>query len=123
MFACVSGISGERLLVFLAMFWPKACLESKPARHTDLTVTDTAGLITPGYLVCSFQKKHKVRLTAYAVTTLSLSCRIRQCWCEAGGRCVGVGELDPSVSSRLALLTLLQSTTFHNLATDLSAQI
>lgn len=47
-----------------ARLWPKACLESKCARHTDLTVTQQ--VITPGYLVCSAQKRHKVLGSAHA---------------------------------------------------------
>lgn len=49
MIASSNGTDGAG---FFATLWPKACLESKSARHTDLTVTDTAVLITPGYLIC-----------------------------------------------------------------------
>lgn len=59
---------------FFATLWPKACLESKSARHTDLTVTDTAEAITPGYLVCSPQRKHKVHVPAHAAAPLSPGC-------------------------------------------------
>lgn len=61
----IASSNGTDGVVFFATLWPKACLESKSARHTDLTVTDTAVSITPGYLICSSQKKHKVHTSLH----------------------------------------------------------
>lgn len=70
-----NGVAGS-----FATLWPKACLESKSARHTDLTVTHTVVLITPRYLVCSSQKKHKVHVSAPVTAPLSPSAEPGWSW-------------------------------------------